>query len=176
MKMKENRGVTLIALMVTIIILLIIAGIAIYNGRESIQRANLEALRTNMLLIEAKARGLVEEANFQLGPNFDYNLTDTTSTQKMLEVRTNIYVTENKLQKLSEASVSIPSGSNIPTGDNVYVMTKDAYTLWALEGVYNELSDGEVYIISFDEQNATVEIYNTLGFQGNYSLTQIEDL
>ena len=176
MKMKENRGVTLIALMVTIIILLIIAGIAIYNGRESIQRANLEALRTNMLLIEAKARGLVEEANFQLGPNFDYNLTDTTSTQKMLEVRTNIYVTENKLQKLREASVSIPSGSNIPTGDNVYVMTKDAYTLWELEGVYNELSDGEVYIISFDEQNATVEIYNTLGFQGNYSLTQIDSL
>ncbi len=176
MKMKQNKGVTLIALIVTIIILLIIAGIAIYNGRESIQRANLEALRTNMLLIEAKARGLVEEANFQLGPNFDYNLTDETSTQKMLEVRTSIYVTENKLQKLSEASVSIPSDSNIPTGDNVYIMTEDAYTLWGLEGVYNELDDEEVYIIEFDEQNATVEIYNTIGYEGNYSLTQIDSL
>ena len=68
--MKQNKGVTLIALTVTIVILLIIAKIAIYNGKETIQRANLEALRTNMLLIEAKAKGLVEEANFQLGPNF----------------------------------------------------------------------------------------------------------
>ena len=34
MKAKENKGITLIALMITIIILLIIAGIAIYNGRK----------------------------------------------------------------------------------------------------------------------------------------------
>ena len=62
-KVKENKGITLIALMVTIIILLIIVGIAIYNGKETIQKANLEELRTNMLLIEAKAKGLVEEKN-----------------------------------------------------------------------------------------------------------------
>lgn len=176
MKMRENKGVTLIALMITIVILLIIAGIAIYSGKDIIRRADLEALRTNMLLVEAKARGLVEEANFQLGPNFDYNLTDTESTQKMSEVRTSIYVTENKLQKLSETSVSIPSGSNIPTGDNVYVMTEETYALWELKSVYNEFEDGEVYLIAFDEQNAIVEIYNTLGYQGNYSLTQIDNL
>ena len=55
-------------------------------------------------------------------------------------------------------------------------MTEDAYTLWGLEGVYNELDDEEVYIIEFDEQNATVEIYNTIGYEGNYSLTQIDSL
>ena len=94
----------------------------------------------------------------------------------MSEVRTSIYVTENKLQKLSETSVSIPSGSNIPTGDNVYVMTEETYALWELKSVYNEFEDGEVYLIAFDEQNAIVEIYNTLGYQGNYSLTQIDNL
>ena len=176
MKMRENKGVTLIALMITIVILLIIAGIAIYSGKDIIRRADLEALRTNMLLVEAKASGLVEEANFQLGPNFVYILTDTESSQKMSEVRTNIYVTENKLQKISETSVSIPSGSNIPTGDNVYVMTEETYALWELKSVYNEFEDGEVYLIAFDEQNAIVEIYNTLGYQGNYSLTQIDNL
>ena len=95
MKLKQDKGITLIALMVTIIILLIIAGIAIYNGKETIQRANLEALRTNMLLIEAKAKGLVEEANFQLGPE---------KTGDLANIRKSIYVDENGLSAASEIS------------------------------------------------------------------------
>ena len=31
-------------------------------------------------------------------------------------------------------------------------------------------------MISFDEENATVEIYNTIGYQGLYSLTDIDEL
>ena len=167
MNIKENKGVTLVALTITIIVLLIIAGIAVYNGKETIQKANLEALRTNMLLIEAKAKGVVEEANFQLGPDL----------QKMSEIntiRSDVYVTENKLQKLSDSGITVPSG--IPTGDNVYVLTQETASLWALDNVYDELDEDEYYVISFDEDNATVEIYNTLGYQGHYSLTEIDEL
>ena len=91
MKIKENKGVTLVALIITIVVLLIIASIGVYSGKETIQKANLEAIRTNMLLIEAKAKGVVEKANFQLGPDL----------QKMSEIntiRSDVYVTENKLQ------------------------------------------------------------------------------
>ena len=120
-----------------------------------------------MLLIEAKAKGLVEEANFQLGPEL----------QKQSEIgtiRENIYVAENKLQKLSDSGITVSSG--IPTGDNVYVFTQETADLWALKDVYTELEEDENYIISFDETNATVEIYNTLGYGGYYSLTDIDKL
>ncbi len=167
MKIKENKGVTLVALIITIVVLLIIASIGVYSGKETIQKANLEALRTNMLLIEAKAKGVVEKANFQLGPDL----------QKMSEIstiRSEVYVTENKLQKLSDSGITVPSG--IPTGENVYVLTQETASLWALDGVYDELAENEYYVISFDEENATVEIYNTLGYQGHYSLTEIDEL
>lgn len=164
MKLKQNKGVTLIALTVTIVILLIIAGIVIYNGKETIRRANLEALRTNMLLIEAKAKGLVEEANFQLGPE---------KTGDIANIRKSIYVDENGLSAASEIS-NIPS--EIPTGNNVYVFTSDTAYKWGLGNVYSELESGEYYLIEFDEENASVEIYNTLGYQGHYSLTQIDEL
>ena len=167
MKIKENKGVTLVALTITIIVLIIIASIAVFSGKETIKKANLEALRTNMLLIEAKAKGLVEEANFQLGPEL----------QKQSEIgtiRENIYVAENKLQKLSDSGITVSSG--IPTGDNVYVFTQETADLWALKDVYTELEEDENYIISFDETNATVEIYNTLGYGGYYSLTDIDKL
>ena len=167
MNIKENKGVTLVALTVTIIVLLIIAGISIYNGRETIQKANLEALRTNMLLIEAKAKGVVEEANFQLGP-------DLQKISEISTIRSEIYVTENKLQKLSDSGITVSSG--IPTGDNVYLFTQETASLWALDNIYDELAENEYYVISFDEENATVEIYNTLGYQGHYSLTEIDEL
>ena len=167
MKINDNKGVTLVALTITIIVLLIIAGIAIYSGRETIQKANLEALRTNMLLIEAKAKGVVEEANFQLGPDFQ-------KESEIGTIRNDLYVSENKLQKLSDSGITV--SSEIPTGDNVYVFTQETASLWALDNVYSELEDGEYYIIEFNEREATVEIYNTIGYQGYYSLTDIDEL
>ena len=167
MKINDNKGVTLVALTITIIVLLIIAGIAIYSGKETIQKANIEALRTNMLLIEAKAKGVVEEANFQLGPDFQ-------KESEIGTIRNDLYVTENKLQKLSDSGITVSSG--IPTGDNVYVFTQETASLWALDNVYSELEDGEYYIIEFNEREATVEIYNTIGYQGYYSLTDIDEL
>ena len=167
MNIKNDKGVTLVALTITIIVLLIIAGIAIYNGKESVKKANLEALRTNMLLIEAKAKGVVEEANFQLGPDFQ-------KESEIGTIRNDLYVTENKLQKLSDSGITV--SSEIPNGDNVYVFTQETASLWALDNVYSELEDGEYYIIEFNEREATVEIYNTLGYQGHYSLTEIDEL
>lgn len=167
MKIKEDKGVTLVALTIMIIVLLIIAGIGIYSGKNIIQEANLEALRTNMLLIEAKARGIVEEANFQLGP-------ESQKESELGTIRNNLYVNENKLQPLSSSGITVPSG--IPTGDNAYVFTEETASLWALENVYSELEEGENYIIVFDEKAATVEIYNTMGYQGHYSLTEIDGI
>ena len=167
MEIKKNSGVTLIALTVTIVVLLIIAGIAIYNGQDTIQQANLEAVRTDMLLVKAKAKGLVEEANFQLGPEFQ-------KESELETIRTNLYVNENKLQKLSDLGITVPSA--IPTGDNVYVITQETASLWALDKVYSKLKEGEYYVIAFNEKEATVEIYNTLGYQGYYSLTEIDEL
>ena len=172
MRLKQNKGITIVALTITIIILLIIAGIALYNGKDIIQRANLEELRTNMLLIEAKAKGLVEEANFQLGPNFKNESQENQAT-KLAEVRQSIYADENKLGNSTSIS-GVPSG--VPTGDNVYVFTSETAALWGLDNVYGELESGENYLIEFHEENATVEIYNTIGYQGYYSLTEIDEL
>ena len=65
MNFEDNRGITLVALVVTIIVLLILAGIGINTGISSMEKVKLEELKTNMLLIEAKARECVEEANLE---------------------------------------------------------------------------------------------------------------
>lgn len=162
MNIKKENGVTLIALIVTIIILTVIASIAIYSGSDTIKKAKLEEIKTNMLLIEAKAREYVEDANFKMGINPD--------DAKKNQVRNDIYVNEAKLTKTS----SVPSNINVKDINNCYDVTTDTLNSWGLDKI--EVEENEKYIIEFDEQNASVEIYNTLGYDGKYSLTDIEKI
>ena len=69
--MKETKGITMIALTITIVVMIILAGITVQYGMGLLQNVKLQDLRTNMLLIQAKAKEYVEEVNFQL-----VNVTD----------------------------------------------------------------------------------------------------
>ena len=165
--MKKNEGVTLISLVITIIILLIIAGISVYSGKDVIKKAQLEELKTNMLLIEAKAKGYVEEANFKMGINPD--------DAKKNEVRNEVYINTAKLTSAND----ITNNSNIPTSE-CYKLTQEAIEEWGLKEI--EIKEGEDYLIQFkdtiSEENTdlSVEIYNTKGYNGKYSLTEIEQI
>lgn len=115
---KKENGVTLIALTILIIIMGIIAGISIYSGKQTIKEAKLESLKTNMMLIEAKAKEYVEEANFKLGPNFDS--TNAENATKLEEVKKAVYIDEAKLEKATTA----PNG--LPTDTDLYRLTDEA--------------------------------------------------
>lgn len=168
---KNEKGITLTALVITIVILGIIASITIYSGKDTIKRANLESIKTNMMLIEAKAREIVEEANFKLGPNFDSS-TEEGAT-KLSEVRKNVYEDTEGLKKVSElSSITIPS--EIPQDTSVYWVTQETMEKWGLSKI--ELEDGEAYLIKFDETSVKVEIYNNIGFNNKYSLSDINQI
>lgn len=58
--MKKESGITLIALVITVIVILIIAGISVYEGRELINTSKIQTLETNMLKIQVKAKEYAE--------------------------------------------------------------------------------------------------------------------
>ncbi len=167
--MKKQRGVTLVALVITVILLLILASIGFYYGNNVIKQANLESLKTDMLLIQAKAKEYVEEATFKMGINPD--------DAKKEQAREEVYITMAKLKKLSQAttedSLNIPNG--ITTNDNFYYVTREALKEMGIENIETGENAGE-YLIEFDENNATAEIYNTKGYGGKYSLTEIDKI
>ena len=160
-KIKEKSGVTLISLAITVVVIIIIAGIAVYTGKETIQKAKLGELRTNMLLIQAKAKEYAEEANFKMGPTPDDSKKET--------VRAEVYEGEAKLQKATD----ITSPNSIPLSE-CYKVTQETLENWGLEKI--KIKDDENYLIKFDDTNATVEIYNTSGYEGKYSLTEIDNI
>lgn len=166
MKCKNEKGITLIVLAVTIIIMLIIASIAIYAGTESIKNAKLEALKTNMLLIQAKAKEYVEEVSFKIGVTSGVDATEVQNRTN--QARTEIYINDAQLEAVTDTS-KIPG----LTSENTYKVGQEALKKMGLEQIEN--TEGE-YWVTFDEENCTVEVYNTEGYQGKYSLTDIENI
>ena len=134
---EKNNGVTLLALVITIVVLLIIAGITVYEGKETINRSKLEELRTNMLLIQAKSKEYVEEANFKIGKS-----TDET---KIAEIRKAIYETEAKL----EPATGISTSSEIPVSE-CYKVTAEAMKQWGLDKV--ELKNKKSFFVEKEKK------------------------
>ena len=165
---KNEKVITLVALTITIILMLIIASITIYSGKSVIKEAKLEELKTNMLLIEAKARECVEDANFKIGLSQD----DET---KIESVRAEVYGNAN-LKLSTQTTVNIPNeiSSDVTTNEILYWVTPETMKAWGLNKI--ELEDGEAYFIKFNEKNVSVEVYNNLGYEGSYSLTKINQI
>lgn len=163
MKVKNNKGITLIALTITIIILLILASITIYSGKESIKKAQLESLKTNMLLIKAKAKEYVEQASFKNG----VNKSEISEEAK------------NEL-KGKEANASDYSKQNITIngGEILYKLTSDNLKEMGLKDV--KLGSNEEYLVKYNIKDVTVEVYNTSCYENNgttvYSLSELEKI
>lgn len=164
-EINNSKGITLIALVIAIIILLIIAGIGTYEGAKELKKVELEQLKTNLLLIEAKAREYVEEVNFKIGKE--------TDTEKIAQIKSDVYENAENgaaLQKATEANlVDVPQ--SIPVSE-CYVVTQATLTKWGLSNI--KINNNENYLIKFDETNLEVEVYNTLGYDNKYSLTEIQ--
>ncbi len=174
MKKNEN-GITLVALTITIIVLLILAGISINTGKTSIKKANLEGLKTNMLLIQTKAKEYVENANFDLGvdPN---SATEEMKSKAKSELEgedkgTLVTISDSVSDKLKNIGIN---QSDIEAG-NVYKLTTDNLEKMGIKNVDSDDENGW-YIIVYNISETTAEIYNTNGFNGKYSLKDIEKL
>ena len=63
---KYNSGITLMALIITIIVLLIIVSISVYEGKELIAKSMIQSLENNMLIIQAKAKAYAEEIDAKI--------------------------------------------------------------------------------------------------------------
>ena len=176
-KLNNQKGVTLLVLSIMIIVLIIIATITIYTGRYSIRRANLEELKTNMLLIQTKAKEYVENASFKLGVDPDTSTMYDTAKQFLEgdDKGTNINdITENKEEIVNSVKNSGISEDEINAG-KVYILSTENLEKMGIRNVQSD-EDSGYYVIVYDIENTTAEIYNTVGYNGRYSLTAIEGI
>jgi len=64
MNLKMEKGITIIALVITIILMMILVGVGISMGGDAIDKANLEDIKTDMISIKTRAKIVAEQYNF----------------------------------------------------------------------------------------------------------------
>lgn len=153
MNYKQNKGITLVALIATVVIMIILATVTINIGTNEIERAKLEDLKTTMLLIKGRAQIVADKEEF----GEDYNSTG--------------------MLKLSEAT-----GYNIANLQNIFsdIDTSNLY-IWNQIAMDNNSIDVKItkedfFVVDYE----TGEVYYSLGFtyENNtyYSLTELQNV
>lgn len=158
---KKEKGVTLVLLIVTVMILMVIAGVIINSGVNSAKTAERESLKTNMLLIQAKGKEYVENANFKLGTT---EKTEEEKNQIKSETLKGKHITEGLPEEIEE-------------GKEAYELSPNDMKDLGLNELEQTAND---YIIIYDIDDETVDVMYKPGIVENnkqyYTLTEMEEL
>ena len=163
--MKKQRGITLITLTITIIVLMIIAGITVYFGLDLIREVKLQDLRTNMLLMQANGKECVEEVSFQKA-----NVTDENEIQTIKDEN----LKGSKVEENSEVQNLLQNTGKIQEGYEYYYLTQQDLSDMGIQEL--SVEDYGYFILGYNINEIKVEVINTNGYQGNYTLTQLNEL
>lgn len=153
MKLVNQKGITIVMLVITIIVLIIITSITVYTGGNIIKKANLQTINADMLLIQVKAKTIQEQANFN---NDTSNYKGTVLTN----------ITGNKdIDKVKNAGA-------IDNAQDCYYLSKEDLESMGLGKINYDLG----YIVNYN----TEEIIYVKGFENDgttyYKLSELKNL
>lgn len=135
---KNQRGITIVSLVIMVVLILIISSITIYTGRKVINRANHQTIFTNMMLIQAKVKTLAEQAKFN-NDTSNYRGTILSSV-----------TTNEKIDKVLNAGA-------IDDINKYYLLSKEDLKSMGLEKI--KIEDG--YLVNYE----TEDIIYVKGFE-----------
>lgn len=144
MDLKMEKGITLVALVITVILMMILVGVGINMGGDAIDKANLEDIKTDMISIKTRAKIIAEQYNFKDIDNLVGSEISGEEAQKLG------LTNSNKILKWSSSDLS---------SQNLGVI------------------EGDAYVVSYDLSDPNnCEVYYLKGYQGKYSLTDLQGL
>ena len=168
--LKEEKGITLVALIIMVIVIIILAGISLTQGSELLKTTKVETYVTNMITIRAKAKVYAEEVN-----------AGTWDVQDKSSKRNELYSEKYNMTKPSNESELISKvEENVNKGNGVefYQITKETLTKMGLEDLAKESNDGD-YVVAYDAGDYTnLDIIYTKGIEYNgkklYTLSSLK--
>lgn len=159
--MKNQEGVTLFALIITVIIIMVLASVTTYMGIESLDKLRLQTISTNMLMIQIKCKSYAEKAAFS---NDTSELKGTLLSTVLEDSSSEEYLEVNKL--IENGTIS----TDDEYYDKLYLITPEDLVEMGLEIETN----GAYYIVNYH----TEEVYYTQGYEINdityYKLSELQ--
>ena len=146
MNLKNEKGITIIALIITIILMLILVGVTVKVGTKEISKAKLEDIKTEMISIKTRAEIVKDK--------YDLKDIDNLVGTKLSEATD--YNTE---------AIVIPDESK----ENCYIWTQEDLNSQELSSI--KVDKDKFYVVYYGDD---IEIYYSKGVDGKYSLTDLQ--
>lgn len=157
---KDKKGITMITLVITIVVMLIIAGITVQGSQRLLRDSELKTEITNMLLIQARAEVIYDKNQF----DDTVKLVGTPITNE-LATKYSIPDDPDQLKKwyIWDNEENVPEGS---------ISAKSE-----IEDLKIKLKSGEFYIVNYEDS----EVIYSEGYRdsdGNvvYSLSKLQNI
>lgn len=176
-----NKGITLIALTITIVVLIIIASITIIEGTQALDKVKLENLVTNMITIKSKAKIYAEEVEsktWDLSKDIKEGATVSEKEQGRQDCLTG---DEYNFCLITADNKRIYGMENLLDNEAFYyALEEDALNKMGLNSLWGE---DRYYVIKYVVENEKYEVNDIIftkgiEYQNNmyYSLTQLQGI
>lgn len=165
--MRNNKGITLVALVVTVIIALIILGISITSSTDVFQKSKTADYITYMNLVKARAEVVFEEEIFSVGNIQTGESTNITDVKKI-----------DGESEATDFDKKINNYTNTPNSDIGFIKWNGEEL--ASQGIDKSiLNNNEYFVIIFDsEKMETIDVIYSSGCRIDrttyYTLTDMQ--
>lgn len=166
--MENQEGKTIVKLVIWTILIVIGVVIIINSAQQMMLKTREQDLRTNMLLMQAEAKKGLEEVCFR---TVNLDSTKEEDLTKINEIKNEYLkgiILTNAPIEVQEAVKNVPE---IEIDENCYYLDENTINEMGIK--YIKETENEYFIVKYNFSNANVEIINTKGYNGNYTLTQI---
>ena len=166
--MKNKGGKSIVILVIMTILVIIGASVIINFAKQMMAETKIEDLKTNMLLMQAETKKGLEEVCFKcvnLNSSKEEDLAKINDIKKQYLKGISL---SNSPTEVQEATKNVP---DITFDENCYYLDELCLNEMGIKDVnYNQLG---YFIVKYNFSNADIEVINTNGFEGKYTLTQI---
>lgn len=164
----NNKGITLIALVVTIIVLIIVASITFTIGRELIDRAKAENVITNMLIIKSKARIFAEEVE---GKTWDYGSDIEDGITKKEKGRREIFTNEYNYILVTDSNKTQYKMKTLENDSVYYALSQETLDKMGLKSLWE--NNTNYYVVKYrvvDNKYEDINVFYTKGVSYNKNM------
>lgn len=131
-KLRTNRGITLVALVITIVVILIVAGTTVYTSLDRFEingynkmKNDLELLSDKVANYYLKYNGLPIKEKYTSALDFDKNVNDNE----------NYYILDLEAMEGISLNYGKEGFNNPNASDDIYIINEKSHTIYYVKGI-----------------------------------------
>lgn len=166
--MKNESVKSIVVLIIFTILIIILASVIINYAKKMMEETKVQDLKTNMLLIQAETKKGLEEVCFQTVNLDESKEEELTKIKEIKQEFLDGIILNNAPVEVQETVKNI---TEVTLDENCYYLDETILTEMGIKDI-NKNEYG-YFIVKYDFENTNVEVINTKGCNGKYTLTEI---